>query len=40
MDLRTYQCRVTLDVPRPGSPTDRAIVRHRSEDDGESLHRP
>ena len=39
MDLWAYQRGVVLDFSRPGKPTDRAIVRHWSEDNGEGLHR-
>ena len=38
MDLWAYQRGVTLDFSRPGKPTERAYVRHRSEDDGERFH--
>jgi Integrase core domain len=39
LDLWAYANDVTLDFSRPGKPTDRAIVRHWSEDNGEGLHR-
>jgi putative transposase len=39
LDLWAYQRDVTLDFSRPGKPTDRARVRHRSKDRGEGLHR-
>ena len=39
LDLWAYQRDVTLDFSRPGKPTDRARVRHRSEDRAEGVHR-
>ena len=39
LDLWAYANNVTLAFSRPGKPTDRAIVRHWSEDNGEGLHR-
>ena len=39
LDLWAYANDVTLDVSRPGKPTERAMVRHRAEDRGERVHR-
>jgi putative transposase len=39
LDLWAYANEVTQDFSPPGKPTDRAIIRHWSEDNGEGLHR-
>lgn len=39
LDQWAYLNGVELDFSRPGKPTERARVRHRSEDRGERLHR-